>query len=264
MIIDLQHLTDEELTQKKMECLNKFPKHKLYDVIYADPPWRFNRSHETLANNVSKQYPTMSVKQLTQLPVKDITAKDCALFMWVCNPLLNEALKVMESWGFTFKTVFKVWKKRTKDGTRPTFGAGWWSRGSVELLLVGSKGAPLKNKTTNSMKQEFASPRKKHSEKPDEIRDDVKNFLSVDRRLELFGRKSVDDWDVWGLECPHFFAENGSVSTPSQCSNVETPIKKSKRGGVSHHKKDCSCCVCKCKKAYEERKVLLDIYGNNF
>jgi N6-adenosine-specific RNA methylase IME4 len=201
-------LSPEELTEMKSACLKAFPTHKKYDVIYADPPWSFGATGKKIANQAADHYPTMSIEQLSALPVKEISAKNCALFMWVCNPLLPEALELITNWGFKYKTVFKVWTKRTKDGN-PVCVPGWWSRGSTEQLLVASKGSPLQNKTTNCERQEFASLRGSHSEKPDEIREAVRNFLMVKDRLELFGRKSVADWDVWGLECTmsqHFIA----------------------------------------------------------
>lgn len=255
------------LTQYKAQCRAAFPTHKKYKVIYADPPWEFKSSgSDKIENQATNHYPVMPLKDICELPIKDITDRDCALFLWACNPLLPQAMTLIKEWGFEYKTVFKVWTKRSKNGN-PVCAPGWWSRGSTELLLVGTKGSPLKNKTTNSERQEYASIRGAHSEKPDEIRQAVSDFLSVPEgsRLELFGRKTVVGWDVWGLECPSYFYESLSISnvyvdidrglrsigtqTDNEPGRVIKPSQGTKSrgngsGGITSHKPDCACCIC--------------------
>lgn len=262
-----------DLELKKRECLMKFPTKK-YNVIYADPPWMYKSTGKNIANRCEDIYPTMTLEELIELPVKDISAKNCALFMWVTNPHLPTAFKLIDAWGFDFKTVFKVWRKTYKDGS-PVCVPGWWSRSSVELLLVASKGTPLKLwKTTNNEPQEYASVREEHSKKPDAIRKSIENFLDTDSRVELFSRFESPLWDAWGLDVPGYFKTASSVSDTQICgkvrhtgtqyeyeckvpeSQVKTDIKQVVKrrkkpdegkinGGYSHHRSDCACFICK-------------------
>ena len=255
---EMKDLSSEVLNKYIDECREKFPADKTYDVIYADPPWSYAMNDEKISNSTISHYPTMSLDQLKKLPVKDIGAKSSALFLWTSNPLLPKAIDLMQSWGYEFKTVFKVWRKTYQDGS-PVCVPGWWSRSSTELLLVGARGSPLKNKTNLNEPQEYVSQRETHSEKPDEIRDAIFNFLDVKSRIELFSRKVCDGWDAWGLEINGFLYEGsgesstvygtGTRSFGTQVDtvfNIKGKIKRSSAGGgISNHKTDCTCCVCK-------------------
>jgi site-specific DNA-methyltransferase (adenine-specific) len=268
---EFETLNDEKLVIYKQRCLDSFPKCKKYQVIYADPPWTYGSAGNSIQNQCNKHYPTMTIDEMSKIPIKDVSDSNCALFLWVSNPQLPKALELINIWGFEFKTVFKVWRKTYSNGD-PVCVPGWWSRSSVELLLVASKGSPLKQKTTNNEPQEYVSQRTLlHSEKPDEIRDSVYNFLNVQNRLEVFGRKKVSDWDIWGLEMENFFYEGTGISPIEingnhrtigvQCSILNDSSFKMKRipnsstttikpsgstiGGMKNHKEDCSCCICK-------------------
>lgn len=231
-----------------------FPTHKKYQVIYADPPWRYNTSMN-VQGSCTTHYNTMTNDELSDLPVSQIADNTCALFMWATNPKLPDAIALMKAWGFEYKTVFKVWRKTNNDGT-PVLCPGWWSRSSVELLLVGTKGYPLKKwKTTCSEPQEFASVREAHSKKPDAIRDAVEHFLNVQHRVEIFARMIVPGWDSWGNEIAGYFYE-GCGQTPYELSDtsrsigVQCDLLKKKPGakgcgGIKNHKTDCGCFVCK-------------------
>ena len=262
---ELKNIDENQLKNWKTDCLNAFPTHKKYQTIYCDPPWSFGSAGSSVQNQATNHYPTESIEKMSKIPVWEVADRDCALFIWVCNPLLPQALELIKNWGFEYKTVFKVWRKTYPNGNNVCV-PGWWSRGSTELLLVATKGSPLKNKTTNSEPQEFTSVREGHSVKPDEIRDSVYHFLNVKNRLEMFGRKTVSNWDCWGLECPSFFNEADCISNTEiidkfrtigiQCDiGIESQIKSKQKaakkksgnsnGGNSNHKPDCGCCVCK-------------------
>ena len=242
---------------------DKFPTHKKYQVIYTDPPWMYRNGGESISNQCSKHYPCMSVEDMSKIPVRTIADNDCALFMWTTNPQFPKALELIQKWGFEYKTIFKVWRKTNNDGSAVCV-PGWWSRSSTEMLLVASKGSPLKKwKTTNSEPQEFASVRGEHSEKPNELRESVYNFLNVDNRIEIFARHIKSDWDSWGYDIPGGFHEGTGVSPMvvmedkrtigTQCDeNVSksmnkmksTNTTKSRGGGILSHKPDCKCCCC--------------------
>lgn len=88
-----------------------FPKKK-YEIIYADPPWSYN---DTLGGNAkmgAMPYDTMTQDEINALPLKEITAKDCLLFMWATMPKLQEALDTIRAWGFKYKTCAFCWVKQ--------------------------------------------------------------------------------------------------------------------------------------------------------
>jgi len=199
-------VNDPGMETWKRECAAAFPSGGCYQVLYADPPWQYKLASTPGTLNGVAPYPTMTEAELARLPVAAAAASTSVLFMWSTGPQLEQAIRVMRAWGFEYKTVFKVWLKRTQQD-KPVFGTGVWSRSSAELLLVGSRGSGYtKWKTTNSEPQEFCSQRGAHSAKPDALRDAVRAFFDVPRRLELFARTLAPGFDAWGLEVPGFFA----------------------------------------------------------
>jgi N6-adenosine-specific RNA methylase IME4 len=167
---------------------------KLYGVIYADPPWRFEPwSRETgMDRAADNHYPTSVLDVIKSRPVEKIAAKDCALFLWATIPMLPQALAVMAAWGFTYKSAIS-WNK-DKAGT------GYWVRGQVELLLIGVRGhipAPAPGEQPPAI---IEAPRGRHSEKPDVFAERIERLFPNVAKLEMFARKARPGWDVWGNE----------------------------------------------------------------
>lgn len=207
---DLAETDAAQLDAWRAACLAALPSGKKYQVVYADPPWSYRDNGQIEGKPT---YPTMTLDDLKRLPVRGMCAPTSVLFMWATNPLLPQALEVIKAWGFEYKTVFKVWLKRSVANDTPLCGVGWWSRPSTELVLVATRGAGyMKWKRTHSEPQEFASRRStKHSQKPPEIRDSIANFFDVQHRIELFARDTDPRFDAWGLEVPgYYFAETGT------------------------------------------------------
>ena len=143
-------------------------------------------------------YQTMSDEQLYQLPVADLTAEDCALFLWCTFPKLPEAIKLISAWGFSFKTVAFVWVKQNKSGNGFFMGLGWWTRSNAEICLLAVKGKPRRKSA--GVRQLILSPVEQHSKKPDVVRDNIVTLMGDLPRIELFARQSTPGWDVWGNE----------------------------------------------------------------
>ena len=100
-----------------------FTTNKRYDVIYADPPWRFlTYSEKGKGRSAERHYPTMAKEDIQNLPVKRISAKDSVLFLWVTAPCLIEGLELIKAWGFTYKTVAFTWIKQNKRNDKPFMG----------------------------------------------------------------------------------------------------------------------------------------------
>ena len=83
-----------------------------YSIIYADPPWQYQRNK--VQGAAENHYPTMGIDELCALPVADLAAPDSALFLWATFPQLPEALRLIEAWGFRYKSVAFVWLKKNK------------------------------------------------------------------------------------------------------------------------------------------------------
>lgn len=143
------------------------------------------------SGSVSK-YPVMSLEEICNLPVEKVADKDSVLFLWVPTPLLPDGLKVMESWGFKYKTAI-YW---VKDGR---LGMGFYYRNQVEVCLVGVKG---KVKAFRCQKPNYVIAKvTRHSEKPEVVRQLIEeSTIGLEPKIELFGRKEVDGWIVLGNE----------------------------------------------------------------
>lgn len=161
-----------------------------FPVIYADPPWRYDNVPETEERFIEEQYPTMSLLDICQLPVGDIATDDAWLFLWATSPLLPEAMRVMDSWGFKYKTC-AVWVK-------DRIGMGYVFRQRHELLLVGVRGSPPTPPPAARLDSVIEAPRGKHSEKPGAVAAAIERMFPELPRVELFARDPRAGWKSWG------------------------------------------------------------------
>lgn len=177
---------------------------KKYNIIYADPPWEYKQSgSKTNSRGMAKQhYNTMSTDDICNLPVKDIKTDDCILFIWATFPNIGEALKVISSWGFEYKTAGFVWVKKNKKSDSNFWGMGAYTRANAEvcLLAISKNTKASKQVKTHNIHQIIESPIENHSKKPDIVRDRIVELLGDLPRVELFARQKTDGWDVWGNE----------------------------------------------------------------
>lgn len=156
-------------------------------TVYADPPWRYG--NQGTRASTGDHYVGMSVEEICALPVANIAAENAHLHLWTTNAFLFDAQRVMEAWGFSYKSCF-IWVK-------PQMGMGNYWRVSHEFLLLGIRGsAPFADRSLMSWGQ-FA--RRKHSAKPEEIRQLIER-ASAGPRIELFARRKAPGWYAWGNE----------------------------------------------------------------
>lgn len=139
----------------------------------------------------------MNNKDIGMLPISGLADKDCVLFMWATSPLLPEALEVMKAWGFKYKTVAFCWNKQTKN-SKWVSNMGRWTMGNVEICILGVNGKP--KRIIKNVKQLVIAERKRHSEKPQEVRTRIVDLMGDIPRIELFARVKTEGWDVWGNE----------------------------------------------------------------
>ena len=164
----------------------------IYRVIYADPPWQYNADFMDKYGHAKSHYSTMSIDELCDLPVADIRADDCVLFMWTTSPKLEQAFQVIKAWGFKYKTSF-VW-----DKVKHNFG--YYNSVRHEFLLIAGRGrsTPDVKKLHDSVISIERS--NKHSEKPEYFRELIDKLYPNGNRIELFARESVTGWETWGAE----------------------------------------------------------------
>lgn len=174
-----------------------------YSIVLADPPWKYNQrathSKTRFGGGVHKQYPTMSVKEIAALPVKNIAAQDSILFLWTTGPMLADSFKVISAWGFIYKTIGFTWMKQNKSGKGLFFGTGYYAKHNAEFCLLATRGETLKP-ATNNVSSALLAPLKGHSEKPIEVQQRIELMYPSLPKLELFARQQRNGWLCLGNE----------------------------------------------------------------
>ena len=181
-----------------------------YGAILADPPWAFrswsdkgkNRAPDAMVGLAERHYKTIDLKSVRELDVRDLAARNCALFLWTVDCSLVDALEVGRAWGFKYKTVAFTWIKTGKNTPFP-MGLGYWSRGNPEQCLLFTRGKPKRQSA--SVRQLIIAPRREHSRKPDEARTRIEQMVPGPY-LELFARQRTPGWDAHGDQLDRFAA----------------------------------------------------------
>lgn len=206
-----------------------------YQTIVADPPWFYNSQSKLREDGTTSagigcchHYESMTLDEICAMPVAQLAAPRCHLYLWATAPLLPDALKVMDAWGFTWATVAFVWAKMNKGAweraqtqTRQLsmfttldeqvsafmdnlawFGPGFYTGSNVELVLLGRRGKPFAHaEGCKASQMVFAPHGEKHSEKPELVQDRIEwMYPEATPRLELFGRRARRGWTVFGDE----------------------------------------------------------------
>lgn len=173
---------------------------RLFGAILADPPWRFTNRTGKVAPEHRRlmRYETLTTEEICDLPVNELALDSAHLYLWVPNALLADGLRVLDAWGFTYKSNI-VWHKVRKDGGSDGRGVGFYFRNVTELVLFGVKGS-LRTLPPGRRQVNLLSSRKReHSRKPDQLYDIIER-CSPGPYLELFARYPRLGWEAWGLE----------------------------------------------------------------
>ncbi|MCH8467710.1 MAG: S-adenosylmethionine-binding protein [Roseinatronobacter sp.] len=198
-----------------------------FQTILADPPWQFQNRTGKMAPEHKRlaRYPTLSLDEICDMPVKALAADPAHLYLWVPNALLPEGLKVLEHWGFQYKSNL-VWYKVRKDGGPDRRGVGFYFRNVTEILLFGVRG---KNARTlapgRSQENILVTQKREHSRKPDEQYDLIER-CSFGNRLELFARGPRAGWTVWGNQSEEYMPTWNTYSNHSQSTVI--PLRATK------------------------------------
>ncbi len=176
----------------------------MYNIIYADPPWKFGSKMKAGRQQLGARahYNEMPTKEICELPIWQIADEDCVLLMWTTDAHIPDAIKVMNAWGFKYKTVAFIWLKKEMSGKQVCY-MGQWTMKNAEIVLLGTKGKMTQHLKSRKVRQlvEAKRNREKHSQKPQEIRDKIIEMFGNELpKVELFARQKVDGWDAWGNE----------------------------------------------------------------
>lgn len=191
---------------------------KKFRTILSDPPWRFiNRTGKMAPEHRRlSRYGTMSVEEIAALPVSKVTADTAHLYLWVPNALLPEGIRVLQAWGFQYKTNL-VWHKIRKDGGSDGRGVGFYFRNVTELVLFGVKGKNARTLSAGRRQVNMIETRKReHSRKPDELYDIIE-ACSPGPYLELFARGTRPKWTAFGNQ-----AEDYKISWDTYAHHSQT------------------------------------------
>jgi N6-adenosine-specific RNA methylase IME4/ParB-like chromosome segregation protein Spo0J len=182
-LVDAQRLIKREEVHETPELSGK------YRVIYADPPWSYGDKSPAYHGTVENHYPTMSLAEICDLPVKEIAEDNAVLFMWTTSPLLEDSFEVINAWGFKYKSSF-VWDKVKHN-------MGHYNSVRHEFLLIATKGSclPEYSKLFDSVVSE---ERTEHSKKPQIFRNIIETLYPSASKVELFARSQAFGWDTWG------------------------------------------------------------------
>ncbi|EYD71787.1 MT-A70 family methyltransferase [Limimaricola hongkongensis] len=170
-----------------------------FDIILADPPWRFASNSEAKpGRNPRRHYPCMRDEEICALPVARWAAPAALLLMWTTSPMLDRSMAIPRAWGFRYVSSL-VW---TKD----RIGTGYWARNRHELVLICKRGrfdcprpAPFADSVISGQQRE-------HSRKPDALHAQIDAAWPEARKLELFARQERPGWTAWGNDTARFAA----------------------------------------------------------
>jgi N6-adenosine-specific RNA methylase IME4 len=192
----------QELRRREAKEAPPLPTENKYRVIYADPPWSYsnnmtveNERKSTSMGDPQDHYPTMATQAICDLgiEVRKLTEDNAVLFLWSTVPHLPEALRVVQAWGFKYKTLI-AWDKQKKN-------YGHYLPTQIELLILATKGACTPDTGDRQGESNFQSIKKtKHSEKPEKFRQLIDMLYIHGNKLEMFSRKEMKGWDRWGNE----------------------------------------------------------------
>jgi N6-adenosine-specific RNA methylase IME4 len=192
-------------------------KGKRFGTILADPPWRFENRTGKMAPEHRRlnRYGTMTLSEIASLPVAEASDTPAHLYLWVPNALLPDGLRVMEAWGFAYKSNL-VWHKVRKDGGSDGRGVGFYFRNVTELVLFGVRGKNARTGPAGRRQVNMLQTRKReHSRKPDEMYEIIE-ACSPGPRLELFARGERAGWSVWGNQ-----SEDYTINWPTYAHNSQ-------------------------------------------
>lgn len=172
-----------------------------YSLLMVDPPWSFKTfSQKGWGKSAQRHYACMTLAEIAALPVKELAAKDCLVWLWATAPMLDQQMDILKGWGARYVSS-GVWLKTSKLG-KPTFGGGYSFRNCHEHILLGAFGRP--KIASRSVRSAMVEMRREHSRKPEAAYDAARALIPHGKAADLFSRESRPGWDSWGNEVGKF------------------------------------------------------------
>ena len=169
-----------------------------YKICLCDPAWSFE-TYSDKGRDRSPDYHLSSLDRMKSLTVPDIMDKDSVCVMWATYPQLPEALELLEAWGYKYTTTLFTWVKLNKTGQGYFMGLGYYTRANPEIAILGKRGKGLPV-LSHDIPNLIVSRIRKHSQKPDEVRDKIVQLFGDLPRIELFARRRWTGWSAWGSD----------------------------------------------------------------
>lgn len=216
------------MTDDVLDTIVDFARHlrgQKFKTVLADPPWRFTNRTGKMAPEHKRlnRYGTLTTDEICQLPVAEVLHRTAHLYLWTPNALLPDALKVMDAWGFTYKTNL-VWHKVRKDGGSDGRGVGFYFRNVTEMILFGVRGPNARTLAAGRRQVNFMASRKReHSRKPDEQYDLIES-CSPGPYLEMFARGTRPDWTYWGNQANDDYTPSWSTYSYNSANDENRPV----------------------------------------
>lgn len=216
---------------------------KLYDIVYIDPPWQFNKRSNTntsFGGGAMAHYPTMPMKDIAALDFTIFMKENALMYCWVTLAKLPECIEAIQKPNLQFVTTGFVWIKTNpvghsepQDGInifdpsdntyrKPFYGVGNYTASNAEICLIFRKGKMVKHK--EKVSQVLLTPREKHSKKPKEAYNRLETmYPSSDfNKIEIFARNSSTGFDVVGNQHNNIQIEDFIQQYKDYYHDVET------------------------------------------
>ncbi|MGB4334710.1 MAG: MT-A70 family methyltransferase [Chromatiaceae bacterium] len=196
-----------------------------FATVLADPPWRFQNMTGKVAPEHKRlnRYSTLTLEEISALPVTRVCEDTAHLYLWVPNALLPEGLAVMAAWGFQYKANL-IWHKVRKDGGPDGRGVGFYFRNTTEIILFGVRGKKARTLAPGrSQVNIIRSMKREHSRKPDE-QYAIIEACSPGPYLELFGRGPRAGWFTWGHQAADYAPTWPTYANHSQAHSAIPPL----------------------------------------
>ena len=181
-----------------------------FGAVLADPPWKFEHwgKNYICGRDPENHYDLMTMNEIVALPVADVAADNCVLFLWITWPMLQHALHVIGAWHFTYKTCAFSWMKADVATINMFSGPvdadmklGYWTRANSEVCLLATRGNP--KRLDAGVRQGIIEPARQHSRKPDCVHERIERLVGGPY-LEMFARQRRPGWTSWGNQLDRF------------------------------------------------------------
>ncbi|NBO56365.1 MAG: DNA methyltransferase [Actinobacteria bacterium] len=169
----------------------------MFDLAVVDPPWLWT-ARSPKGEDRSPDYQRMSLDDLCDVPVSSILNANAVVCLWVIDPMLPQAMRVIEAWGLNYKTVGWYWVKHKPSG-REHLGGGYYTRANPEQVWICTKGKGLP-RISKGVRRVLHAPVREHSAKPDLFFDRVVELFGDVRRVDIFARRNRPGWICLGNE----------------------------------------------------------------